>query len=82
MSFQLDAAVAEFAEILRGSTWADDGNLAAVQTLVDRVAEEPPRRMSAVAELRQLVARAREIAPEDQPVRWRERGPAGSGAPE
>jgi len=82
LSFQLDAAVAEFAEILRGSTWADDGDLAAVAELVERVAQEPPRRASEVTELGHLVERARAIAPRDEPVQWRERHPGEPGAPE
>ncbi len=38
--FQLDAAVAEFAEILRESYWAQEGNLADVLALAEQVQEQ------------------------------------------
>ncbi|MDX1991190.1 MAG: von Willebrand factor type A domain-containing protein [bacterium] len=39
-SFRLQAAVAEFAELLRESTWADDGTYGAVLTLLQGVQED------------------------------------------
>ena len=40
--FQLDSAVAEYAEILRDSYWAQDGSLAEVRNLVRRVTDMLP----------------------------------------
>jgi Ca-activated chloride channel homolog len=63
-SFRLDAAVAEYAEILRHSFWAKDGDLAAVLALVRQVAEELPTDPD-VAEFVQLVAWASDLWSEE-----------------
>jgi Ca-activated chloride channel family protein len=59
--FQLTAAVAEYAEILRESYWAQDGSLQAVRTLAQRIgaalADDPD-----VAEFVLLVSRANQLA--------------------
>lgn len=59
--FRLDAAVAEFAEILRGSYWAQDGNLSDVQALaaqaLAQLADDDD-----VIEFVYLVTQAEEIA--------------------
>ncbi len=59
--FQLTAAVAEYAEILRESYWAQDSSLEAVLTLAQRagaaLADDPD-----VAEFVWLVSRARQLA--------------------
>ena len=61
--FQLDAAVAEYAEILRESYWAQDSSLEQVKVLAQRVkgllAGDPD-----VAEFAGLVARAERIGPD------------------
>ena len=61
--FQLDAAVAEYAEILRESYWAQDSGLEQVKVLAQRVkgllAGDPD-----VAEFAGLVDRAERIGPE------------------
>ena len=54
--FQLAATVAEFAEILRESPWAEDGNLAAVSQSLRTIA--PRIHNEQVDELRHLVSRA------------------------
>ena len=54
--FQLAATVAEFAEILRESFWAEDGNLAAVSQSLREIA--PPIHNEQVDEFRHLVSRA------------------------
>ena len=56
---RLAAAVAEFAEILRGSYWAKDGSLAALIPVVDGLAAEldDPQ----VSELAQLVRKAADL---------------------
>ncbi len=59
-SFRLDAAVAEYAEILRHSYWAKDGSLEAVLALTRQVAEELPADPD-VAEFLELVARASDL---------------------
>jgi Ca-activated chloride channel family protein len=62
--FQLVAAVAEYAEILRGSYWAQDGSLEAVLTLAQRVgaalADDPD-----VAEFIWLVSQANRLADDE-----------------
>ena len=59
--FQLAAAVAEYAEILRQSYWAKDGSLENVQGLAQRVKPALPGDQD-VAELVQLVGRASQLA--------------------
>ena len=54
--FQLAATVAEFAEILRESFWAEDGNLASVSQSLREIA--PPIHNEQVDEFRHLVSRA------------------------
>lgn len=54
--FQLAATVAEFAEILRESFWAKDGNLAAVSKSLREIT--PPIHNEQVDEFRHLVSRA------------------------
>ena len=54
--FQLAATVAEFAEILRESFWAQDGSLEAVSRSIEGIA--PPIHNEQVNELRNLVSRA------------------------
>lgn len=58
--FQLDAAVAEYAEILRDSYWALDGNLKDVRALTQRVSSMLPNDPD-VAEFAMLVTRAMQI---------------------
>jgi Ca-activated chloride channel family protein len=58
--FRLAAAVAEFAEILRRSYWAREGDLEAVLALARGVAQELPDDAD-VAELVELVARASDL---------------------
>lgn len=41
-SFRMQAAAAEFAELLRGSTWAEDGSFSPVLKLLEPVATEQP----------------------------------------
>jgi hypothetical protein len=65
--FQLDAVVAEYAEILRGSYWAQGANLADVARDAQRIAAYLPQDAD-VQEFAQLAARANalmggEIAP-------------------
>ena len=59
--FQGDAAVAEYAEVLRGSHWAQDSGLEQVQSLAQRVSSLLPDD-PAVAEFTELVARAEQVA--------------------
>ena len=54
--FQLAAAVAEFAEILRESFWAQEGSLIAVQQSIENI--QPQIADERVNELRQLVRQA------------------------
>ena len=54
--FQLAATVAEFAEILRESFWAQEGSLEAVSRSIEGIA--PPIHNEQVNELRNLVSRA------------------------
>jgi len=58
--FQLAAAVAEYAEILRQSYWAKDDNLENVQGLAQRVKQALPNDAD-VAEFAQLVSRASQL---------------------
>ena len=58
--FQLTATVAEYAEILRGSYWAQDGSLKQVLALANRV-QSLLREDAKVAEFASLVGRALEI---------------------
>ena len=62
--FQRDVAVAEYAEILRDSYWAEDGNLEDVRVLAQRVSALLPDE-PAVAEFLGLVVRAERIAAGD-----------------
>ena len=52
-TFQMDAAVAEFAEILRHSYWAKDGNLGSARSLADKArrAMDSPKDAVEVVEL-------------------------------
>ena len=58
--FQLDSAVAEYAEILRDSYWAQDGSLKDVRALTQRVSRMLPDDPD-VAEFAMLVTRAMQI---------------------
>jgi len=58
--FQLAAAVAEYAEILRQSYWANGSSLQSVQELAQRVKQALPNDAD-VAEFAQLVSRASQI---------------------
>jgi len=58
--FQLDAAVAEYAEILRNSYWAQDGSLAAVRQLAQQISAALPDDAD-VTELVFLVSQAERI---------------------
>ncbi len=58
--FQLDSAVAEYAEILRDSYWAQDGTLRDVRNLTQRVIMMLPNDPD-VAEFARLVAQAMQI---------------------
>ena len=62
--FQRDAAVAEYAEVLRDSHWAQDGGLEQVRALAQRVSALLPDD-PAVAEFAELVARAEQVAAKD-----------------
>ena len=62
--FQLDSAVAEYAEILRDSYWAQDGSLEDVRTLIQRVSSMLPDDPD-VSEFALLVTRALQVAGED-----------------
>ena len=53
-SFRLQAAVAEFAELLRGSYWAQEGTFGPVLALAEPVAEEMPENEQ-IAEFVELV---------------------------
>ncbi len=59
--FQLAAAVAEYAEILRQSYWANGSNLQSVQELAQRVKQALPNDAD-VAEFAQLVSRTSQLA--------------------
>ena len=59
--FKLDAAVAEFAEILRGSYWAQDSSLKPVREMAQQVSALLPDDRD-VAEFASLVAQAERIA--------------------
>jgi Ca-activated chloride channel family protein len=61
--FQLDAAVAEFAEILRKSYWAKDGSLEAVRQLAERVSAQLLEDADA-AEFAELVGMAEALSRE------------------
>ena len=61
---QLDAAVAEYAEILRGSYWAQGSSLREVRILAERVYELMPDEPD-VAEFLDLVSGAERIADQD-----------------
>jgi Ca-activated chloride channel family protein len=71
-SFQLDAAVAEFAEILRHSYWAKDGSLTGVRELALSVERDLEGRED-VREFVDLVDRAIDLWPDAEPTPWRER---------
>ena len=58
--FQLDAAVAEFAEILRKSYWAQDSSLTSVRELAQRVSTMLPDDTD-VTEFVNLVAQAERL---------------------
>ena len=64
--FQLDVAVAEYAEVLRGSYWAQDSSLEDVLTLSQRVGALLPNDHD-VAEFVDLVTRAELIDAKDSP---------------
>ena len=61
-TFRVQAAVAEFAELLRGSTWAEEGSYGAVLTLLENAQADLPENNEAlnasVAELIELVQAA------------------------
>jgi hypothetical protein len=59
--FQLDVVVAEYAEILRNSYWAQDSSLGAVLEEAEMVAQRLPDDDD-VAELVELVRRAKAIS--------------------
>jgi Ca-activated chloride channel family protein len=70
-SFRLDAAVAEFAEILRHSYWAKDGDLARVHGLAREAARSVEDSDSA-RELVGLIETAKRLWPEVGPTQWRD----------
>ena len=63
--FQLVGAIAEFAEILRGSFWAKEGSLAAVQETIEGMLQEieskTPQQKERKEELLELVRKARQL---------------------
>lgn len=59
-SFQLGAAVAEFAEILRGSIFAQDGQLSEVQQLMSRIQGQAPH-PEEFNELKSLLSQAQNV---------------------
>ena len=61
--FQLAATVAEFAEILRESFWAQEGSLAAVSQSLEGIAPQMPNEQ--VDELMNLVSRANRFKAQD-----------------
>jgi Ca-activated chloride channel homolog len=68
-TFKMDAAVAEFAEILRHSYWAKDGNLESARELAQnasRSMDSPKDAKEAVS----LMGTAEQIWSRTQPVRW------------
>lgn len=68
--FQLVGAVAEFAEILRGSYWAKEGSLATVQETIETVLHEmksqTPQQQERKEELLELVRKARQLKEETE----------------
>ncbi len=68
-SFRMDAAAAEFAEILRHSYWAKDGDLGKVMGLA-RSAAHAMGSPSDAEELAGLVERARDLWDRNQPPVW------------
>lgn len=73
-SLRCDAAVAEFAEILRRSYWARDGNLRDVERLVDALAADREAG-GEIAELLDLIRRASEEWKEEVYTNeWRDQG--------
>jgi Ca-activated chloride channel family protein len=69
-TFRLDAAVAEFAEILRGSYWAKDGNLAQAAGLARSASRQIGDPEPAV-EMVRLMERALNLWPTNAPTPWR-----------
>jgi Ca-activated chloride channel homolog len=70
-TFQLDASVAEFAEILRHSYWAKDGNLESARDLADRAS----RAMGSPKDAREvvsLIGTAEQLWSQSQPPRWQD----------
>ena len=63
--FQLDSAVAEYAELMRDSYWAQDGSFEDVMVLAERVSALLPDAQD-VAEFAALVAQASRIAERDR----------------
>lgn len=70
--FQLDAAVAEFAEILRRSYWAKESRIADVLPLARRAADEIPGDPD-VREFARIVGRAADLTDKLSPEERRER---------
>jgi len=71
-TFRMDAAAAEFAEILRGSYWAKGGNLASAAGLARAAAREMGNPEDAT-EMVALIETAARLQPADpKPSRWRE----------
>lgn len=70
-TFRMDAAVAEFAEILRHSYWAKDGNLSQVLGVARDAAREMPR-STEVQDLVQMVTTASRLWPREAPPEWRD----------
>jgi len=70
-TFRLDAAVAEFAEILRGSYWAKDGSLAQTAGLA-RSASRQMGNPEQAAEMIGLMDRAQSLWPTNEPTPWRD----------
>jgi Ca-activated chloride channel family protein len=67
--FRLDAAVAEFAEILRRSYWAREGQFSDVAVIVDEVGGSLPARDD-VRELSRLIRRAADLWPFNDGGHW------------
>jgi len=68
-TFKMDAAVAEFAEILRHSYWAKDGNLESAREL----AQNASRSMDSPKDAKEVVSlmgTAEQLWPRTQPDRW------------
>lgn len=70
-SFQMDAAVAEFAEILRHSYWAQDGDFGQVERLARDAARRMNDRQDALEFIR-LVKTADRLWPHEAPPEWRD----------